>query len=434
MPLSAALHFVLECARRSCGARAYPLAANPDWPRVLQHAEEQSLFVAVAEIVADSNEVAAPHAVQKPLQVRAAIAKMQRRLRQEPGIRRVLATLLDAGCDPIVLKGVALAYTRYARPDYRSFADLDILLPASQLDGAYRELLRAGFQIDDAAVQPVGHQHLPPLFAPQREIVVELHSTLFDSECPFDIDIDAWIARAVPATILDRNVRMLSPADAILHTAAHLSYGHRYLRHPLRSLTDLLALSRYGDVDWEQVASVARSSRMDGAVVWPLALARSWLDAPIPTPVLQKLLPAQPLRRLIGVAASSGYILDRTAISDDGTAVAYDRLLELSLLGQSSIRGRGKMLLGGLFPLSDYVPRQASDVPGTAAQRALHLVHPVRIARGIKAMAKLIAQRGELVEQTDAPGVRLEGPESSHPARLESASIVELREPTGSGG
>lgn len=393
--LPPALQFVIECARRSCGASARALPADPDWEAVLRHADAQSLFSAVASVL-DAQEDGAPESDSlREIQVRATVAQLQRRLRQEPGIQRVLSLLQEAGCAPVVLKGAAVAYSHYVRPEFRSFADLDLLLPADELERANAALLASGFEANAASPMPEGHHHLPPLFAPQREIVVELHSTVFDAQCPFDVTINEWIARAEPTTILGHAVRVLSATDALLHTCAHLSYGHRYLRYPLRSLTDILALTQHGAVDWTALVRRARHAQMSGAVVWPLAVARAWLGAPVPPRVIQHLLPARPLRSLIGTAMGSGYILDRSSIANDGTAVAYERLLELSILGRSSMVEWGKVLFSGLFPPVDTLPHHSREAPVSSTRHALHLIRPTRIGRGLRAMGRLIAQRDD---------------------------------------
>ena len=395
MGLSPALKFVIECARRSCGASERALPADPDWDDVFRHADAQSLFSAVASVVGTQREGLPESDGRREIQVRATVAELQRRLRQEPGIQRVLSVLQEAGCRPVVLKGAALAYSRYVRPEFRSFADLDLLLPADELERANVALLAAGFDVNATAPMPDGHHHLAPLFAPQREICVELHSTLFEARCPFTITISEWIARAEPTTILGHSVHMLSATDALLHTCAHLSYGHRYLRYPLRSLTDILALTRHGAVDWAAFVWRAHNAQMDGAVVWPLAVARAWLGAPIPTWVIQQLMPAQPLRWFIGTAMGSGFILDRAAITNDGTAVAYERLLELSILGRSSVVEWGKVLFNGLFPPASAMTHVSSETAASPTLRAFHLMRPKRIGRGLRAMSRLIAQRDD---------------------------------------
>jgi hypothetical protein len=369
---------------------------TPDWNEVLRHAEAQSLFAAVAS-VDDAPGVDVPEAdSRREIQVRATVARMQRRLRQEPGIRRVLGVLQAAGCHPIILKGAAVAYTRYVRPEYRSFADLDVLLPADELRRANDALLTSGFDINATFPMPDGHHHLPPLFSPHREIVVELHSTLFEARSPFQIAITDWMSRAEPATILGHTVRTLTPTDALLHTCAHLSYGHRYLRYPLRSLTDILALTQHGAVDWTALVRRAQEAQMIGAVVWPLATARAWLGAPSPNRVIRHLLPAQPLRSLIGTAMGSGYILDRSSIKDDGTAVAYERLLELSLLSRPSVVECSRVLFSGLFPPPGTAgePSYQETSPAVSPTRhALRLIRPARIGRGLRAVSRLLGQR-----------------------------------------
>ncbi|MGE3911772.1 MAG: nucleotidyltransferase family protein [Chloroflexota bacterium] len=393
MGLTPALQFVIECARRSCGGSAHRIPSDPNWDDVLRHTEDQSLFAAVGAVLDTLPDRESGSDSRRQIQVRATVARMQRRLRQEPGMQRVLTVLADARCAPIVLKGPALAYSRYVQPEFRSFADLDILLPASEVERATQALLASGFAINPETPLPGGHQHVPPLFAPQNEIVVELHHDVFEAESPFSPVVDEWRARAEPTTMLGHPIHVLSATDAVLHTCVHLSHGHTYLRYPLRSLTDILALTLSGAVSWPDLVQRAREAQMSGAVVWPLAAARAWLKAPIPAPVFEQLMPGQPLRWFIGTAMGSGYILDRDSVADDGTAVAYERLIELSMLGHTSVTGCGKILLNGLFPPARGTADCGATPPTSTTRHTLKLVRPMRILRGLRAMGQLLGHR-----------------------------------------
>src|SRR5688500_10735995 len=96
MSLSEELRFVVECVRRSGGAPPRPLPRVPDWGVVLRHTAAQSVFGSVAAGL-KSGEVAVSGSAQDFISTGAAMASLQRRHRQEPGIRRALTALLDAG-------------------------------------------------------------------------------------------------------------------------------------------------------------------------------------------------------------------------------------------------------------------------------------------------------------------------------------------------
>jgi len=392
-PLSEELRFVAECVRRSAGAPHRPFPTVLDWGVVLRHTAAQSVFGSVAAGL-KSGEVAVPDAIQDLVGTGAAMSSLQRRHRQEPGIQRTLTTLLEAGCSPVLLKGVALAYSRYAVAEHRTFADVDLLLPVHQLERANRTLLDAGFTIDERDRTTACHQHLPVLYAPGRTIAVELHRALFDDGCPFIVDVGELLARARPTTVFGLAVRELAPEDALLHVCAHLSYGHHYTRYPLRSLADILVLTRRGEVDWSELIVRARRAQMDGAVIWPLALAHAWLGAPVPEGVLRALAPSRPLRRLVAAVMYSGYILDRSAVPDDGTKVLFDLLLDLSIYSGCSAGTQVKALLRGLFPPPDGVTHLPSRVTSSPTSYALALTRLSRLQRGACALGQLMVGAG----------------------------------------
>lgn len=385
------LRFVIECVRRSCGATAGLLPSSVDWSAVLGYATAQGVLTSV-DAVLQSSEIDAPADIRGLIGTGAAMTSMHRQHRQEPGIQLSLKTLLEIGCSPVVLKGVALAYSRYTRPALRSFADIDLLLPESQLERANRGLLAAGFTLDTSFTMGSDHQHLPPLIAPRQAIPVELHDTLFEKRGPFSLATSELLARARPITILGLPVRELAPTDALIHICAHLSHGHRYERYPLRSLADVLVLARSGEVDWIDLVVRVRRARMDGAIVWPLVLARAWFGAPIPTGVIQMLARPHPLRRMINSVMHSGYILDRSTVPDDGSRVLFDLVLDLSIHSGCSPIKQGEVLLNGLFPPTHGVTHLPPDVLASSALYVRELTRLRRLRRGFSAIRRLMTR------------------------------------------
>jgi hypothetical protein len=388
--LSPELRFVAECVRRSCGASPRQLPTTPEWEKILEHTAAQGVYPSV-DAALQSRRVVAPERIRTLVSMGARMAVLERQRQQEPGIRLALSTLLAAGCTPVVLKGVALAYSRYVRPEHRLFSDIDLLLPVGQLARANAALLHAGFVVHDADHPLVGHQHLPPLMAPDRSILVELHRTLFDDACPFTVRVDELLARARPLRLFGMPVGELAPVDALLHACGHLSYVHRYARLPLRSLADVLVITRSGDVDWRDFVVRARRARMQGAVFWPLALARAWLGAPVPAPVLKALASPRPVHRVLSPVMYSGYVLDRSTVGDDGNRVLYDLLLELSIFSGCTPARQAGTMLRGLFPPPDAVTHLAPHITASPERYALELVRLPRLWRGISALGRLIA-------------------------------------------
>jgi hypothetical protein len=52
-------------------------------------------------------------------------------------------------------------------------------------------------------------------------------------------------------------------------------------------------------------------------------------------------------------------------------------------------------LLGGLFPPANAMAHLSSETAASPTLRALHLMRPKRIGRGLRAMSRLIAQRDD---------------------------------------
>lgn len=391
LDLSPELWLVVESARRSVGAPARALRPVADWDAVLRHASEQHLFPAVNALLRQE-PLDAPPAVRQRVETGATMARLERTHRQEPAIRLALSTLVAAGCTPVLLKGVALGYGgAYSNPAYRQFSDVDVLLPNCQLERAQQALLGARFKIvGDPRVVP-DHHHWPPLAAAGDAILVELHHALFDAACPFTFDPHGLLARARPATILGVAVRTLAPEDALIHVCTHLAYGHRYTRYPLRSLVDVLALVRSGALDWGAVVARTRCARADGAVYWPLVLARLWLGAPVPEAVLRALAPGRTLRRLVGAVMRTGYVLDRARAPDDGTRVLFDLLLKLSLFSGCSGRYQLAEVVRGLFPPRDAVSHLSPRTRASRLEYALALARLSRVWRGTAALWRILA-------------------------------------------
>jgi hypothetical protein len=192
--------------------------------------------------------------------------------------RRALAPL---GCPVILLKGTAYAAAGLAAGRGRAIGDLDILVPRTALDAVEAALIAAGWEwvkpntYDDAYYRRWMHE-LPPLIHRTRDRMIDVHHTILPLTARPTPDAAAMIADAVP---LDNGLSVLSPADMIVHAAAHL-FADGDLAGGLRNLWDIHCLIREFGIDG--VAARAAHHGLDRAVMRAARQANALFDTPIP--------------------------------------------------------------------------------------------------------------------------------------------------------
>jgi hypothetical protein len=156
--------------------------------------------------------------------------------------RRALTPL---GIPLVLLKGTAYAAAGLAAGIGRSIGDLDILVPRDALAEVERALLAAGWEwvkedsYDDLYYRRWMHE-LPPLIHRERDRMIDVHHTILPLTARPRPDAEALIASSV---LLENGLRVLHPADMIVHAAAHL-IADGELAGGLRNLWDIDRLVR----------------------------------------------------------------------------------------------------------------------------------------------------------------------------------------------
>lgn len=151
--------------------------------------------------------------------------------------RRTLAPL---GVPIILLKGTAYAAVGLAAGEGRLIGDLDILVPRAALTDVERALLGAGWEwvkqdaYDDLYYRRWMHE-LPPLIHRERDRIIDVHHTILPLTARPKPDAAALIENSMA---LGSGLRALSPADMIVHAAAHL-FADGDLAGGLRNLWDI---------------------------------------------------------------------------------------------------------------------------------------------------------------------------------------------------
>ena len=196
--------------------------------------------------------------------------------------RRALAPL---SIPIVLLKGTAYAAAGLAAGAGRSIGDLDILVPRAALDRAEAALLGAGWEwvkddpYDDLYYRRWMHE-LPPLIHRERDRMIDVHHNILPLTARRRPDPAELIARSVA---LRGELRVLAPADMIVHAAAHL-FADGDLAGGLRNLWDIDRLLRaFGRRQhfWRDLAERARLHQLGGPVSRSLRLAALLYGTPI---------------------------------------------------------------------------------------------------------------------------------------------------------
>jgi hypothetical protein len=213
--------------------------------------------------------------------------------------RRALAPL---GVPVILMKGTAFHAAGLDASIGRSVGDLDIMVPRTSLDDVEAALLDAGWErvkdtdgYDDVYYRRWMHE-LPPLIHRTRDRMIDVHHTILPMTAGPRPDAESLIAESVA---LASGLRMLSPADIIVHAAAHL-LADGDLAGGLRNLWDIDRLLREfaaADPDfWATLQARAERHQLRRAVHRAVRLANDLYGTPIPAPWRGRKLADAPFR------------------------------------------------------------------------------------------------------------------------------------------
>lgn len=212
------------------------------WTALIAAARAESLLGSLAHRIAG---LAVPPSVAAILEDARGSAEQGRirALWEAEMARRALAPL---GVPVVLLKGTAFVAAGLEAGTGRSIGDLDILVPRSALDAVEAALLAAGWEqvkpdhYDDLYYRRWMHE-LPPLIHRTRDRMIDVHHTILPLTARPRPNPAALIADSEP--LGEGGLRILSPADIIVHAAAHL-FADGDLTGGLRNLWDIDRLVR----------------------------------------------------------------------------------------------------------------------------------------------------------------------------------------------
>jgi hypothetical protein len=192
-------------------------------------------------------------------------------------LRAVLAKIADAGVRPILLKGAAIAYTHYPRPELRPRADTDMLIPAAARDAVARSLAALGYrrppEIDgDIAI---GQFHFLRHDRHGFEHAMDVHWRVSNVRAFADAVSYEELARAAVAVpALGSHAWSPSPVHALLVACVHRVAHHDDTNNLLWLYDVHLLARRFTRAEWEAFAGLARERGMRAVCARTLALAQ----------------------------------------------------------------------------------------------------------------------------------------------------------------
>lgn len=200
----------------------------------------------------------------------------------------IYRVLRPAGIDFCLLKGAAYTWMDHSAGRGRLFGDTDILLRKSQLAAGERVLATSGWV--PTKIDPYTQNYyrrwmheLPPLHHTRRHTDLDVHHTVVPPIARTGFDIEAFWKDAKEQPDWP-GLFVLSPADLILHSAAHL-FQEGEFPQGLRDLVDLDALLLDFDAkggDWLEL--VSRAQRLDLArhLYYAMSFCVELLNTPVP--------------------------------------------------------------------------------------------------------------------------------------------------------
>jgi len=274
-----------------------------DWDLLLRQARASALVGRLAHVIEQYGLVdVVPATVWRHLAGEQRFAqRLAHDVRQE--VERVAEPLRQAGVGVVLLKGAAYVMDDLPPAQGRNFSDIDILVPRADVAVAERFLKIAGWrskELDrwDERFYRAWMHEVPPLIHRVRESVVDLHHTIVPQTARIRLDARLLLEAARPAA-LDPTIKVLAPADMVLHAATHL-FNEGEFDRGLRDLADLdLLLRHFGQTPgfWSMLLRRADQLDLRQPAWYLLRYTARFLGTPVPAETLRQAMrfaPAMP--------------------------------------------------------------------------------------------------------------------------------------------
>ncbi len=280
------------------------LIARLDWQLILDRARAHQVYPLLYRNLRQLGFPSVPDAIQSGLKGLCMANALRNQLLAEE-LARLLRLLHDASIPVIPLKGVALAQSLFSDSAARVCSDLDLFVPAGQVDRAVNVLTSAGYRdlYGDAFFRKLALRHGRHLEL-QREhagqpLLIELHWELVQHSSRNDDAVaDLW-SEALPATCFGSPALAPSPEWELLYLAVHAA---EHAWQSLKWIADIHQLCRRRPPAWPRLKEKAERFELDLVLRQTLAVCSHLLElrlpeefVAVPPPAGLRLFPLEPL-------------------------------------------------------------------------------------------------------------------------------------------
>ncbi len=292
-------------------------------------------------------------------------------LRLESDLRTLLQAFAEAGIQPLLLKGTALAYSLYPEPWLRPRCDTDLLIAEAEREKAEALLLRLGYQpmLVGTEAEYLGSQKSYSKIGPGIRFSYDLHWRISNANRQFSRSFadEHLFASAVDIPALGGHARTLSKIDTLLyacfHRAGHFSHsGDRLIwLHDIH----LLCLSLI-DEEAETFCAKARRLEIITLCADAIAVAQSWFNTALSQPLTDLMQ-----TKMEGETFSS-------LLRPGGRQVGIKNHALLELQGLPNWRERIRFLFQNAFPPPEFMRwrySKTSPLPLLYLKRFTEAVH-----------------------------------------------------------
>jgi hypothetical protein len=206
--------------------------------------------------------------------------------------RRAIDALAAVGIEVLALKGAALIGTAYRDLGARPMGDVDLAVPSQRVGEAAKALEGAGFASATSEPERTLATHHSLAFRDAGGQEIDLHRGMLWRP---GLEQEFWRG-SVEGRVADAQVRVLNPADQLLHVCAHGAAWNPI--HPVRWAADAFKIveAAEGGLDWARLVATAELGRLSLPLREALTHLSTELRAPISAKAIAE-LGAMPVSR-----------------------------------------------------------------------------------------------------------------------------------------
>lgn len=264
------------------------------WDLLIRQARRANLLGRLAWLFREKGlSDSVPEAARPHLQAATIIAQ-----RQDIAIHWEVSCIRTAlngtGVPLVLLKGAAYVLAELPAANGRLFSDVDVIVPKESIPNIESALMLNGWRRHDLDAYDQRYyrkwmHEIPPMEHVRRGTVIDVHHSILPDTARIHTNAAALLAATVPVPDHE-DIRVLAPADMVLHSATHL-FHEGELHNGLRDLVDLDSLLRHFSASpdfWDQIVQRAQLLGLNRPLFYALRFTRRLLGTPIPQTVIDR--------------------------------------------------------------------------------------------------------------------------------------------------